>query len=196
MQVHPPRVGHAAEADEVHLQLERHGGGGGAGAAVRQAVCAGEVTGSCHVPRATCRAQVEIQEDDLRGHAPDSEFTGVAEAALATRWLEQPLVNTNRSEVTISREHSHWSQASQASTLGSLAAGVCAGVPGLAPQGRAAGLGGPGGQPGLRAARGGGGLPPRQGQTQVSHTPHSASPELLNFDTLHTQSPSENGTLH
>ena len=55
VQVHPPRVGHAAEADEVHLQLQRHGGGGGAGAAVRQAVCAGEVTGSCHVPRAVPR---------------------------------------------------------------------------------------------------------------------------------------------
>ena len=145
--------------------------------------------GDRQLPRATCLHQVEIQEDDLRGHAPDSEFTGVAEAALATRWLEQPLVNTNRSEVTISREHSHWSQASQASTLGSLAAGVhCAGVPGLAPQGRAAGLGGPGGQPGLRAARGGGGLPPRQGQTQVSHTPHSAAPEVLNYDTLYTHS--------
>ena len=54
--------------------------------------------------------KVEIQEDDLRGHAPDSEFTSVSEAALTATWLSDPVVNTNRSQVELDRSFSHWSK--------------------------------------------------------------------------------------
>ena len=54
--------------------------------------------------------KVEIQEDDLQGYPPDSAFTSVAEAALTSKWLHDPFINTNRSEVTIDRTFSHWSQ--------------------------------------------------------------------------------------
>ena len=46
---------------------------------------------------------VEIQEDDMPGRTPDSEFTSIKEAALASEWLGPPVINTNRSEVEIDR---------------------------------------------------------------------------------------------
>jgi len=61
--------------------------------------------------------KVEIQEDDLPGYPPDSEFTSVAEEALTSKWLGDPIVNTNRSQVAIDRSFSHWSQVYQASYL-------------------------------------------------------------------------------
>ena len=46
---------------------------------------------------------VEIQEDDMPGQTPDSEFTSIKEAALASEWLGPPVINTNRSEGEIDR---------------------------------------------------------------------------------------------
>ena len=60
---------------------------------------------------------VEIQEDDLSGQTPDSDFTSITETALTSQWLGDPVINTNRSEVTIDRSHSHWSQVFTASYL-------------------------------------------------------------------------------
>ena len=58
------------------------------------------------VPVPACtklNVMVEIQEDDMPGQTPDSEFTSVKEAALASEWLGPPVINTNRSEVEIDR---------------------------------------------------------------------------------------------
>ena len=71
------------------------------------------LTRSASVSVARCTklyVKVEIQEDDLQGYPPDSVFTSVAEAALTSKWLHDPFINTNRSEVTIDRTFSHWSQ--------------------------------------------------------------------------------------
>ena len=58
------------------------------------------------VPVPACtklNVMVEIQEDDMPGRTPDSEFTSIKEAALASEWLGPPVINTNRSEVEIDR---------------------------------------------------------------------------------------------
>ena len=55
---------------------------------------------SVNVPMCTkLSVKVEIQEDDLPGYPPDSEFTSIAEEALTSKWLGDPVVNTNRSQV-------------------------------------------------------------------------------------------------
>ena len=61
---------------------------------------------SSQVPVPACtklNVMVEIQEDDMPGRTPDSEFTSIKEAALASEWLGPPVINTNRSEVEIDR---------------------------------------------------------------------------------------------
>ena len=58
------------------------------------------------VPVPACtklNVMVEIQEDDMPGRTPDSEFTSIKEAALASEWLGPPVINTNGSEVEIDR---------------------------------------------------------------------------------------------
>ena len=66
---------------------------------------------SVRVPMCTrLFVKVEIQEDDLRGHAPDSEFTSIAETALTSSWISDPVINTNRSQVEVDRSFSHWSK--------------------------------------------------------------------------------------
>ena len=66
---------------------------------------------SVRVPMCTrLFVKVEIQEDDLRGQAPDSEFTSIAETALTSSWLSDPVINTNRSQVDLDRSFSHWSK--------------------------------------------------------------------------------------
>ena len=61
--------------------------------------------------------QVEMQEDDMEGHAPDSSFTSIREAAFTSQWLGEPLVNTNRTQVEIDKTFSHWSEFFTASYL-------------------------------------------------------------------------------
>ena len=39
--------------------------------------------------------KVEMQEDDMAGHTPDSAFTSISEAAFTSQWIGEPLVNTN-----------------------------------------------------------------------------------------------------
>ena len=52
--------------------------------------------------------QVELQEDDMSGQLPDSEMTFPAGAALTSKWVDTPFINTNRSQVIIEKTISHW----------------------------------------------------------------------------------------
>ena len=52
--------------------------------------------------------QVELQEDDMSGQLPDSEMTFPAGAALTSKWVDTPFINTNRSQVIIEKTFSHW----------------------------------------------------------------------------------------
>ena len=54
--------------------------------------------------------QVELQEDDVHGRSPDSEFTFLAQAALTSQWMDTPYINTNRSQVAIEKTFSHWTE--------------------------------------------------------------------------------------
>ena len=71
-----------------------------------------------NIPMCTkMKVKVEMQEDDMEGHPPDSAFTSVSEAAFTSQWLGEPLVNTNRSQVEIDKTFSHWSDFFTASYL-------------------------------------------------------------------------------
>ena len=61
--------------------------------------------------------KVEMQEDDMTGHTPDSAFTSISEAAFTSQWTGEPVVNTNRSQVEIDKTFSHWSEFFTASYL-------------------------------------------------------------------------------